>query len=115
MSRDTLCKDPETPTEWKSENATVQHGYPAVEHSFQGFTGVGAGDAIASLKDDFLACELGIITSTVGKQKTIALIFLSYKLAKARKMRKPPGTLSLKKLRLGKLWIEKVWAQNTFY
>ena len=31
------------------------------------------------------------------------------KLAKARKMRKPSGTLSLKKFGLGKLWVEKVW------
>ena len=30
------------------------------------------------------------------------------KLAKARKMRKPPGTLSLKKFGLGNLWVEKV-------
>ena len=35
------------------------------------------------------------------------------KLAKARKMRKPPGTLSLKKFGLGNLWVEKVWTQNT--
>ena len=33
------------------------------------------------------------------------------KLAKARKMRKPPGTLSLKKFGLGNLWAEKVWTQ----
>ena len=35
------------------------------------------------------------------------------KLAKARKMRKPPGMLSLKKFGLGNLWVEKVWTQNT--
>ena len=35
------------------------------------------------------------------------------KLAKARKMRKPSGTLSLKKFGLGNLWVEKVWTQNT--
>ena len=34
------------------------------------------------------------------------------KLAKARKMRKPPGTLGLKKLRLDKFGVEKVWAQH---
>ena len=34
------------------------------------------------------------------------------KLAKARKMRKPPGTLSFKKIGLGKRWFEKVWAQK---
>ena len=34
------------------------------------------------------------------------------KLAKARKMRKPPGTLGLKKFGPGKLWVKKVWAQN---
>ena len=34
------------------------------------------------------------------------------KLAKARKTRKSPGTLGLKKFGLGKLWVEKVWAQN---
>ena len=38
---------------------------------------------------------------------------LMNKLAKARKMRKPPGTLSLKKFGLGILWVEKVWTQNT--
>ena len=36
------------------------------------------------------------------------------KLTKARKMRKPPGTLDLKKFGPGKLWVEKVWAQNVF-
>ena len=35
------------------------------------------------------------------------------KLTKARKMRKPPGTLSLKKIGLGNLWVEKVWTPNT--
>ena len=35
------------------------------------------------------------------------------KLAKARKMRKPPGTLSLKKFGPGNIWIENVWTQNT--
>ena len=34
------------------------------------------------------------------------------KLAKAWKMRKPPGTLSLKKFGPNKLWVENVWAQN---
>ena len=34
------------------------------------------------------------------------------KLAKARKMRKPPGTLCLKKFGPGKFWVKKVWAQN---
>ena len=38
---------------------------------------------------------------------------LMNKLAKDRKMRKPPGTLSLKKFGLGILWVEKVWTQNT--
>ena len=38
----------------------------------------------------------------------------SNKLAKARKMLKPPGTLGLKKFGLGKVWVEKVWAQNIF-
>ena len=33
------------------------------------------------------------------------------KLAKARKMRKPPGTPGLKKFRPGKFGVEKVWAQ----
>ena len=32
------------------------------------------------------------------------------KLAKARKMRKPPDTLGLKKFRPGKFGVEKVWA-----
>ena len=34
------------------------------------------------------------------------------KLAKARKTRKSPATLGLKNIGLGKLWVEKVWAQN---
>ena len=34
------------------------------------------------------------------------------KLAKARKMRKPPVTLSLKKFGPGKFRVEKVWSQN---
>ena len=34
------------------------------------------------------------------------------KLAKARKMRKPPGTPGLKKFGPGKFWVEKVWAQK---
>ena len=34
------------------------------------------------------------------------------KLAKARKMRKPPGTLGLKKFGPGKLWVKKIWGQN---
>ena len=34
------------------------------------------------------------------------------KLAKARKMRKPPGTLGLKKFGPGKYWVTKVWVQN---
>ena len=33
-------------------------------------------------------------------------------LAIAQKMREPLGTLGLKKFGPGKLWIEKVWAQN---
>ena len=36
------------------------------------------------------------------------------KLAKARKMRKPPGTLGLKKFGPGKLRVKKVWAQDIF-
>ena len=36
------------------------------------------------------------------------------KLAKARKTRKSPGTLGLKNFGLGKVWVEKVWAQNIF-
>ena len=34
------------------------------------------------------------------------------KLAKARKMHKPPGTLGLKKFGPGKFWVKKVLAQN---
>ena len=37
----------------------------------------------------------------------------SNKLAKARKMRKPPGTLGLKKFGPGKIWVENVSTQNT--
>ena len=36
------------------------------------------------------------------------------KLAKARKMRKLPGTLSLKKFGLGNLWVEKVFGSKKF-
>ena len=37
------------------------------------------------------------------------------KLAKARKTRKSPGSLGLKKkFCLGKFWVKKVWAQNIF-
>ena len=43
----------------------------------------------------------------------IIVLKIENKLAKARKMRKPPGTLSLKKFGLGNLWVEKVWTQNT--
>ena len=35
-------------------------------------------------------------------------------LAKARKMRKPTGTLSLNVFGPGKLLVKKVWAQNIF-
>ena len=35
------------------------------------------------------------------------------KLAKAWKMRKPPGTLGLKKFGPGKIWVENVRTQNT--
>ena len=35
------------------------------------------------------------------------------KLAKARKMRKPPSTLGLKKFGPGKIWVENSWTQNT--
>ena len=41
-----------------------------------------------------------------------AYVSTKNKLAKARKMRKPPGTLGLKKFRLGKFGVEKVWAQH---
>ena len=44
--------------------------------------------------------------------KSITNIF--NKLAKARKTRKSPGSLRLKKFGLAKLWVEKVWAQNIF-
>ena len=40
------------------------------------------------------------------------MVVLKNKLAKARKMRKPPGTLVLKKFRPGKFGIGKVWAQH---
>ena len=35
------------------------------------------------------------------------------KLAKAWKMRKPPGTLGLKEVGPGKIWVKNVWTQNT--
>ena len=40
--------------------------------------------------------------------------FLTNKLAKARMTRKSPSTLGLNKFGPGKLWFEKVWAQNIF-
>ena len=40
-------------------------------------------------------------------------LFYANKLAKARKMRKPPGTLSLKKLGPGNIYVANVWTQNT--
>ena len=43
------------------------------------------------------------------------IIHWQNKLAKAMKMRKPPGTLGLKKFGSGKLWIKKVWAPNIFF
>ena len=39
---------------------------------------------------------------------------MEHKLAKARKTRKSPGTLGLNKFGPGKLWFEKVWAQNMY-
>ena len=36
------------------------------------------------------------------------------KLAKARKMRKPPNTISLKKFGLGNLWVKKVFGSKKF-
>ena len=39
---------------------------------------------------------------------------LKNKLAKARKTRKSPDTLGLKKFGPGKLWVEKVWSKNMF-
>ena len=43
--------------------------------------------------------------------KTVGEGVLKNKLAKARKTRKSPGTLGLKNFGLGKVWVEKVWAQ----
>ena len=43
---------------------------------------------------------------------SIIIACTNNKLAKARKMRKPPGALSLKKFGPGKFWVEKVWAQS---
>ena len=37
------------------------------------------------------------------------------KLAKARKMRKPPGTLGLKKFWPDKIWVKNVWTQILAY
>ena len=37
------------------------------------------------------------------------------KLTKARKTPKSPATLGLEKFGPGKLWVEKVWAQNIFF
>ena len=43
-----------------------------------------------------------------------SFILYRNKLAKARKTRKLPGTLGLKKFGPGRLRVEKVWAQNIF-
>ena len=48
-------------------------------------------------------------------QRFEAIWVVLNKLAKALKTRKSPGTLGLKKLELGKLWVKKVWVQNIFY
>ena len=39
------------------------------------------------------------------------IIHCQNKLAKAMKIRKPPGTLGFEKFGLGKLWIKKIWTQ----
>ena len=44
--------------------------------------------------------------------KCVQSITVYNKLAKARKMHKPPDTLGLKKFEPGKLWVENFWAQN---
>ena len=48
-----------------------------------------------------------------GDLVTKVMIGMKNKLPKARKMRKPPGTLGLKKFGPGKFWVENVWTQNT--
>ena len=48
-----------------------------------------------------------------GRRSLMQPQFEENKLAKARKMRKPPGTLGLKKFVPGKIWVENVWTQNT--
>ena len=51
-----------------------------------------------------ISTEIIIVTMSKGEEN---------KLAKARKMRKLPGTLGLKKFRPGRIWVENVWTQNT--
>ena len=41
------------------------------------------------------------------------ILIIKNKLAKARKVRKPPGLLDLKKFGPGKILVENVWTQNT--
>ena len=48
-----------------------------------------------------------------GRRSLMQPQFEENKLAKARKMRKPPGTLGLKKFVPGKIWVENVLTQNT--
>ena len=62
-------------------------------------------------------CQEKIWLDCLQQDKTPVLLFDSpcclNKLAKARKMRKPPGTLGLKKFGPGKIWVKNVWTQNT--
>ena len=66
----------------------------------------------------FFLCNAELDFQTVGKKSLEVILYSnssrrilysisSNKLAKARKIRKSPGTLGLKKFGAGKLWIEK--------
>ena len=46
------------------------------------------------------------------KMEYVILLFDKVTTKQARKMRKPPGKLGLKKFGPGKFWVKKVWAQN---
>ena len=51
----------------------------------------------------------------VGSRLLVHIYLYKNKLTKARKMRKPPGTLGLKKFGPGKIWVENVWTQKSFW
>ena len=62
-------------------------------------------------EEDFPEPESDTVFHSITAGKSKDKVNTLNKLAKARKTRKSPGTLSLNKFGPGKLWFEKVWAQ----